>query len=67
MVFWLPSITGFDIRLSQVFWPALLIGVGLVIISRRGLHNKYSMRSVDREGTIFNLIMLMIFQYLVVE
>lgn len=51
LVFWLPSITGFDIRLSQVFWPALLIGVGLVIISRRGMHNKYNVRT-DADGTM---------------
>ena len=52
IVFWLPSITGFDISLSQVFWPALLIGIGLVIISRRGRHNKFNYRSVDSEGNI---------------
>jgi predicted membrane protein len=51
LVFWLPSITGFDIRLSQVFWPALLIGIGLVIISRRGRHNKYDVRSVNPDGS----------------
>ena len=52
LVFWLPSITGFDIRLSQVFWPTLLIGIGLVIISRRGKHNRYNFRSVDADGSV---------------
>lgn len=52
LVFWLPSITGINISLSQVFWPALLIGVGLVIISRRGRHNKYDTSSTDPDGTV---------------
>jgi len=51
LIFWLPSITGFDIRLSQIFWPTLLIGIGLVIISRRGRHNKYNVRSMNADGT----------------
>ena len=52
LIFWLPSITGFDIRFSQVFWPAMLIGIGLVIISRRGGRHRYSNRTVDAEGNI---------------
>ena len=40
VAFWLPSIGGIDISLHQVFWPMVLIGVGLVIISRRNIHSK---------------------------
>lgn len=40
LVFWIPSFAHYNIRLSQVFWPMILIGVGLVIISRRRMHGK---------------------------
>ncbi len=36
VLFWIPSIFDIDIRLHQVFWPAVLIGAGIVVISRRG-------------------------------
>lgn len=38
LVFWVPSFFGTDIRFHQVFWPIILIAIGLVIISRRGKH-----------------------------
>ncbi len=41
VVFWIPSIGHYDIRLHQVFWPLVLIGVGVVIISRRNVHSKF--------------------------
>lgn len=42
ILFWLPSFGNYDIRLHQVFWPMLLIGVGIIIISRRNVHSKFS-------------------------
>ena len=40
VAFWIPSFAHYDIRLHQVFWPLVLIGVGLIIITRRGVHSK---------------------------
>jgi len=36
VLFWIPSVFDVDIRLHQIFWPVVLIGAGIVIISRRG-------------------------------
>jgi len=36
VAFWLPSIFNVNIRFHQVFWPMLLIGLGVVVISKRG-------------------------------
>lgn len=33
--FWLPSLFDYNIRLSQVFWPLILIGFGAIILTRR--------------------------------
>ena len=38
LVSWLPSFVNYSVSLSQVFWPAVLIGVGILIITRRGRH-----------------------------
>ncbi len=38
IAFWLPSFLDVNIRLHQVFWPLILIGIGFAIISRRGKH-----------------------------
>jgi len=35
IIFWLPSLVNYSISLGQVFWPAILIGVGVLIITRR--------------------------------
>jgi predicted membrane protein len=35
VVFWIPSLFDVNIRLHQVFWPGMLIAIGLIIISRR--------------------------------
>ena len=37
-LFWIPSIFDYNVRLFQVFWPIVLIGIGLVILSRRNKH-----------------------------
>lgn len=39
VLFWLPSIAHYNVALHQVFWPLVLIGVGLVIITRRHKHD----------------------------
>lgn len=55
VVFWLPSLFDFDIRLYQVFWPLVLIGVGLVILTRRNVHGKMGLRrrsSLNSDGTL---------------
>ncbi len=36
VLFWIPSVFDVDIRLHQIFWPMVLIGAGIVVISRRG-------------------------------
>ncbi len=35
IVFWLPSLVNYSISLGQVFLPAILIGVGVLIITKR--------------------------------
>jgi predicted membrane protein len=35
LLFWLPDLMDHSIRLSAVFWPAVLIGIGILIISRK--------------------------------
>ncbi len=36
VIFWIPELFDYRIRLSTILWPAILIGIGLVIITRRG-------------------------------
>jgi len=36
IAFWLPSIVDYNVRFSQVFFPLILIAVGLIILTRRG-------------------------------
>ncbi len=36
VTFWIPSVFNVDVRFHQVFWPLVLIGIGILIISRRG-------------------------------
>jgi len=40
-VFWAPSIFDYNIHLGQVFWPVILIAIGLIIISRRNRHDRF--------------------------
>jgi len=40
ILFWIPSFTGYDIQLHQVFWPLVLITIGLVILNRREIHDR---------------------------
>lgn len=42
LLFWLPSmIGGYNIGLHQVFWPLVLIGIGVIIITRRNAHHRF--------------------------
>ena len=36
IAFWIPSVFDVNIQFHQVFWPMILIGVGIVVITRRG-------------------------------
>ena len=40
VVFWIPYFFDYSIHLHQVFWPLVLIGVGLVILTRRSVHGR---------------------------
>ena len=35
VIFWLPSLVNYSISLSQVFWPSILIAIGVLMITRR--------------------------------
>lgn len=38
-LFWVPSFFEYNVRLHQVFWPFVLIAIGVIIISRRNKHD----------------------------
>lgn len=40
VIFWLPSLVNYSISLHQIFWPAILIGVGVLILAKRGVYDK---------------------------
>lgn len=54
LVFWIPYFFDYSIRLHQVFWPLVLIGVGLVILTRRNVHTRMgrSRKTLSEDGTI---------------
>lgn len=57
LMFWLPSIGGYYVSLHQVFWPLVLIAVGMVILTRRGVHGRMrrlQRYSVNKDGTLNN-------------
>lgn len=39
LAFWLPSFINYNVNLSQVFFPLILIGVGVIILTRIGKRN----------------------------
>ncbi len=41
VVFWLPSLVNYSITLSQVFWPSILIAIGVLMITRRSRMNRF--------------------------
>lgn len=49
LIFWVPSFFGTDIRFYQVFWPIILIAIGLIIISRRGKHGGMGNKQIRNE------------------
>ncbi len=53
LISWLPSLVNYNVSLGQIFWPALLIGIGVLIISRRGRHGEYHKHRVS--GTAENI------------
>ncbi len=53
LVFWVPTAFGTDIGFRQVFWPVILIAIGLIIISRRGKHGGVGSKQIRNEdGTV---------------
>lgn len=36
ITFWIPILFDVNVRFHQVFWPMILIGIGVLVISRRG-------------------------------
>lgn len=54
VAFWIPSFAGYDIRLHQVFWPLVLIGVGLIILTRRNMHGRIARqrRTMNEDGSL---------------
>lgn len=40
VIFWLPSLVNYSVSLGQVFWPAILIGIGIILITRRNRISK---------------------------
>ncbi len=40
IIFWLPSLVDYNIDLHQIFLPALLMGIGVIILTRRSGHRR---------------------------
>lgn len=36
VIFWIPELFDYRVRPSTIFWPSILIGIGLLILSRKG-------------------------------
>jgi len=57
LVFWLPSFADYNVSLHQVFWPLVLIGIGMIILTRRNVHGRMRRLhrySVNPDGTLNN-------------
>lgn len=52
VIFWLPSLVNYSISLSQVFWPAILIGIGVLIITRRTHGKRQHQRMVEGNNNV---------------
>lgn len=50
LLFWMPELIGEEIRFSTIFWPAVLIGVGIMIITRRSEKNKFHYDHFHKTG-----------------
>lgn len=56
VIFWLPSLVNYSVSLSQIFWPAILIGVGVLVITRRGNHGRRRKVSNGDKGSTSDYI-----------
>ncbi len=58
IIFWLPSFVDYNISLGQIALPAILIGVGVVILTRRNnhLHRQHSFSGKTVEGNVSDYI-----------
>jgi len=50
LVFWLPSLLNYSISLSQIALPSILIGIGILVITKRGGHNRLKNSSKNNIG-----------------
>jgi predicted membrane protein len=50
LLFWMPELIGEEIRFSTIFWPAVLIGVGVMIITRKGDRKQFHFHHVPNAG-----------------
>ncbi len=52
--FWFPYIFGVDVRFHQVFFPLILIGIGALIVSKRGNIKNLEVSKKEKDGnTVF--------------
>ncbi len=50
VIFWLPSLLNYSIALSQIALPSVLIGIGVLVITRRGGHNRHKKSINNKAG-----------------
>ncbi len=50
IIFWLPSLLNYSITLSQIILPAILIGIGILVITRRTGHRGH--HKFSRQNTV---------------
>ena len=55
VIFWLPSLLDYSITLSQIALPSILIGVGILVITRKGVrrHGVRSKRNLNETTSDF--------------
>ncbi len=52
VIFWLPSLVDYNIRLNQIILPAVLMGVGIIILSKRNdVRNRQLGKSSKQPGS----------------
>ncbi|HDO27376.1 MAG TPA: hypothetical protein ENH02_04590 [Bacteroidetes bacterium] len=56
ILFWIPVFAGYNISLHQVFWPLVLIAIGLIILNRRNVHDHAKRRHGMAQGDGGNLL-----------
>jgi predicted membrane protein len=50
LVFWIPNFFSYNVGIQQVFWPIVLIAVGLIIITRRNKHDNFMRGARSNRG-----------------